>query len=119
MSCDDFLMKKIVINPLSISINVRILNQHFTGLTFDPKKRERTLADRELDFAQAAKVFEGFHFTKEDTRKDYGERRFISLGAIQGLLIVLVWTNRFSSIHVISMRRANSRERKTYEVIHH
>nr|WP_314526371.1 BrnT family toxin [uncultured Brevundimonas sp.] len=42
-------------------------------LTFDPSKRERTLAERGLDFAQAAIVFEGDHLTFEDDRQDSGE----------------------------------------------
>lgn len=46
-------------------------------ITFDPSKRERTLTERGLDFAQAAAVFDGDHLTFEDDRQDYGERRLI------------------------------------------
>ena len=47
-------------------------------VTFDPDKRERTLVERNLDFADAGIVFEGRHFTLLDDRRDYGEDRFQS-----------------------------------------
>ena len=112
-------MKEIVAGLLLFRINVRIFNQTFTQITCNPLKREQALQSRALDFADAHKVFAGLHLTREDVRKDYGEKRFVSFGSIDGVLIVLVWTDRFPAIHVISMRKANRRERKTYEVIHH
>ena len=37
-------------------------------ITFDPDKRDKTLIERGVDFADAAAVFAGHHFTGEDTR---------------------------------------------------
>jgi uncharacterized DUF497 family protein len=51
-------------------------------ITFDPSKRARTLAERGLDFADAALIFAGLHATLEDVRRDYGEKRFISAGLL-------------------------------------
>jgi uncharacterized DUF497 family protein len=51
----------------------------------------------------------------EDTRTDYGERRFQALGFIDGRLHVLVFTPRAANTHVISLRKANKREVKRYE----
>jgi len=48
-----------------------------TRITFDPTKREKTLAERGLDFAAAAFVFAGVTLEIEDTRKNYGETRVI------------------------------------------
>ena len=42
-------------------------------VTFDPVKRAKTFAERGLDFADAAIVFEGTTVEFEDMRKDYGE----------------------------------------------
>jgi hypothetical protein len=42
-------------------------------ITFDPVKRDNTLAERGLDFADAAIVFAGVTLEIEDTRLDYGE----------------------------------------------
>jgi uncharacterized DUF497 family protein len=41
------------------------------GITYDPKKRARTLATRGLDFEDAALVFAGVTVEVEDARKDY------------------------------------------------
>lgn len=84
-------------------------------ITFDPSKRERTLAERGLDFAQAAAVFDGDHLTFEDDRQDYGERRLITIGRLTDQMVVLVWTPRGEARHVISMRKANDREQRRYE----
>ena len=73
-----------------------------------------TLEIRGLDFAEAADVFEGLHFTREDLRHDYGEHRFITAGFLGRRLMVLVWTPRGAARHVISMRKANDREQKAF-----
>lgn len=49
-------------------------------IEFDSEKRNRTLLERGLDFARAAEVFAGRHFTAEDARQDYSEPRFITVG---------------------------------------
>jgi uncharacterized DUF497 family protein len=46
------------------------------AITYDPAKRERTLAERELDFEDAAEVFAGTVLTIRDDRRDYGEERY-------------------------------------------
>lgn len=42
-------------------------------ITFDPAKRDKTLQERGLDFADAEIVFEGVTLEIEDKRHDYGE----------------------------------------------
>ena len=79
-------------------------------ITFDPAKRAKTLAERGLDFADAAQIFTGLHATVEDVRRDYGERRFISAGLLRGRLVVLVWTPRGAARRIISMRHAHAEE---------
>ncbi len=37
-------------------------------IEFDPDKRDKTLAERGLDFAQAGEVFAGVNVTAEDAR---------------------------------------------------
>lgn len=86
-------------------------------LSFDPKKRAKALAERGLDFKDVVDVFEGVHFTLEDTRKDYGERRYISVGYLKSRMVVTVWTPRNGKRHVISLRKANRREQKIYKEI--
>lgn len=79
-------------------------------ITCDPTKRERTLAERGLDFMDAAKVFEGRTLTLEDDRFDYGETRFQSYGVLGDRVVMVVWTPRDEVRHVISMRYCHERE---------
>jgi uncharacterized protein len=83
-------------------------------ITFDPDKRDRTLAERGLDFADAAEVFAGVTLDSPDSRKDYGETRIITAGHLRGRLVIVVWTPRGDARHVISMRKANEREKARF-----
>jgi uncharacterized DUF497 family protein len=83
-------------------------------IEFDSQKREKTLAERGLDFARAAEVFAGPHFTAQDERTDYTEDRFITVGLLDTRLVVLVWTPRGKVRRIISMRKANDREKAYY-----
>ena len=79
-------------------------------IEFDSAKRAKTLAERGLDFADAAEVFDAPVLNRMDDRKNYGEERFITFGALKGSWIVLVWTPRGAARRIISMRYANERE---------
>jgi uncharacterized DUF497 family protein len=84
-------------------------------ITFDPRKRERTLRDRAIDFCDAEIVFAGLTFTIEDQRFLYPERRFVTYGLLGNRLVVIVWTPITEDHrHVISMRKANAREQARY-----
>ena len=45
---------------------------------------------------------------------DYGEDRFITIGALAGRLVVIVWTPRDDSRRVISMRYAHAKEARRW-----
>ena len=87
------------------------------AVTYDPLKDAETLAERDLRFADAALVLAGTVFTFEDARRDYGERRFLSIGYLAGRLVVVGWTPRGEDRHVFAMRKANDRERRKYRAI--
>ena len=80
------------------------------AVTFDPKKRAATLAERGLDFKDAVLVFAGTTFDVEDKRKNYGETRIICFGVLRGRIVVVGYTPRGADRHVFSMRKANERE---------
>ena len=82
---------------------------------YDPEKRAITLEVRGLDMARAGEVFEGATLTVEDDRRDYGENRFITIGFLDGAMVVMVWTPRSRARRIISMRKANERERRLYD----
>lgn len=83
-------------------------------IEFDPGKRDKTLAERGLDFARADEVFAGRHFTAEDAREDYSEPRYITVGKLDDRMVVMVWTPRGKARRIISLRKANDREQARY-----
>lgn len=82
--------------------------------TYDPAKDERNIAERGLAFSLAELFDWSTALIAEDTRKDYPERRYQAIGLIDEHLHMLVFTPRIGAIHVISLRRANKRERTRY-----
>ena len=83
-------------------------------ITFDPAKRAFTLAERGLDFEDAAEVFLSDTLDFPDDRRDYGELRILTVGHLRGRMLIVVWTPRGSARHVISMRKANAREKARF-----
>ncbi len=80
-------------------------------ILFDPAKRDKTLAERGLDFVDAELVFAGVTLEVEDSRKNYGESRIICYGLLDGRMVVVGYTPRGADRHVFSMRKANEREK--------
>ncbi len=83
-------------------------------LTYDPAKSTRNEQERGMPFELAADFEWSTALIIEDLRKDYKERRFQALGFIAEHLCMLVFTPRDGAVHVISLRRANQRERNRY-----
>ena len=83
-------------------------------IEFDTDKRDKTLAERGLDFARADEVFAGANVTISDERRDYGEPRWFTVGRLDEREIVIVWTLRGAARRIISMRNANEREIEKY-----
>jgi uncharacterized protein len=82
--------------------------------TYDPAKRKWTLRERGLDFEDAEQVFAGRIIEQTDDRYDYGEIRVVTIGFLRDRMIVVVWTPRGGNRHIISMRKANEREKARY-----
>jgi uncharacterized protein len=79
-------------------------------VTYDPKKRADTLAERGLDFEDAKLVFNSPNFESEDVRRDYGETRILCFGMLRDRMVVIGYTTRGADRQVFSMRKANDRE---------
>ena len=47
-------------------------------------------------------------------RENYGERRMICFGYLQGRLMVVGYVQRGESRHIFSMRKANEREQAKF-----
>ena len=68
-----------------------------------------------MSFEDANIAFAGDTVTFTDDRSDYGEKRYITLGDLVGRVVVIVHTLRGETIRIISMRKANGREKKIYQ----
>ena len=77
-------------------------------------KRESNLRKHNLDFIDARRVFEGPVISLEDDRFDYTEDRYISIGMLKGIVVVIAHTDSEEEIRVISMRKATNHERRFY-----
>lgn len=82
---------------------------------WDPVKAESNEAKHGIDFAQAAQIFADFHLVQPDSRKDYGEHRWVALGCYDGVTINVVFTKRKEATRIISAWRASREERKYYQ----
>lgn len=81
-------------------------------ITCDPTKRAWTLDERGIDLLNAGEVFAGRTLTLEDDRKDYGEVRYQTYGRLKTRLVMVVWTPRGKTRHVISMRHCHDKEER-------
>jgi uncharacterized DUF497 family protein len=83
-------------------------------ISFDPAKRAETLRRRRIDFLDAEHVLAGPKFTFPDERLAYPELRYITIGLLAGRMVVVVWTPTENGRRIISMRKANDREKARY-----
>jgi len=74
-------------------------------------KHERNLRERGFGFDFAALIFEGRVLTQIDSRQDYGEVRVKAIGTVDGIVLVVVYTDRDDVRWIISARKANKKER--------
>ena len=81
---------------------------------WDENKRRINLREHGLDFADAHRAFSKDAFVITDDRKDYNEYRYILLGLMHERIVVIAFTVRGNVIRIISMRKANKREQKSY-----
>lgn len=83
-------------------------------IEFDIPKSERNRQERGFGFDYAALIFLGPTLEWDDTRRNYGERRIIALGQIEGEAYVVVYTWRDGRRRIISARCAKKGERDAY-----
>ena len=81
---------------------------------WDEAKRQATLRERGLDFADVEEVFAGRALTLPDERQNYGEPRFITAGWLRGRFVMIAWTPRDEGRRIISMRHGHADEEEHY-----
>lgn len=82
---------------------------------WDETKNRANIRKHGVSFATAARIFEKPFLTRRDDRRQYGEARYISVGEVDGVAVVVVaHTNRGGRTRLISARPASRKERQAW-----
>lgn len=89
----------------------------FNLFEWDKKKAKSNKEKHDFSFPEATEIFkDDKKKTKQDTRHDYGEERFVTVGRVKKGVSTVVHTPRGNKTRLISARRANKKEKKWYEL---
>jgi uncharacterized DUF497 family protein len=83
-------------------------------ITFDEAKDAVNISKHGLSLSEAAKLEWDEAMIWQDTRRDYGEARMIALCAIGTRLYCVVYIDREDARRIISLRKANNKEKILY-----
>lgn len=90
-----------------------------TDFAWNETKNAANVRKHGVGFEVATRLFSGSVLEETDKRRDYGERRKLGYGKIDGRLFVCVYTDREISGRplrwIISLRKANQRERRKFD----
>lgn len=82
---------------------------------YDPEKNAQNIRERGLSFDDVALLDWNTALERQDARKDYGEVRFQAfVMGPDGKRYIVGYTLRGAVMRVISFRRANDRESRSY-----
>jgi len=80
---------------------------------WDPQKRQQNIVKHGVDLLRGIDLFDGRPvFTYPSPRGE--EPRQVTVGAVDGVLLALVWVARGAEIRLISLRRARHAERNAF-----
>jgi uncharacterized DUF497 family protein len=82
--------------------------------SWSESKRQLNLQQHGLDFVDAPRVFDGPTYTYEDDRFDYSERRLVTLGLLEELVVSIVHTETTRLIRIISFRKVTKHEQTIF-----
>jgi hypothetical protein len=86
---------------------------------WDKAKARRNLRLHGVSFPAASGVFlDPSRLEDADSREDYGEERYFTIGFASQVLLVVVFTIRGKRIRLISARKANRNEEEEYRNRH-
>ncbi|WP_373355655.1 BrnT family toxin [Pseudoroseicyclus sp. CXY001] len=81
---------------------------------WDEAKRQKVLAERGVDLARAARIFDGPVLSRLDRRMAYGEVRWVSVGTIDGIAYTVVHAGRGEAIRLITAWKGGRDELERY-----
>jgi uncharacterized DUF497 family protein len=83
---------------------------------WDEKKNESNIRKHGIDFNQIPEIFNGPMIINIDDRFPYEEERYIGTGFLRNIISVVAFIEKEGeAIHIISARKANKHESKTFE----
>ncbi len=91
-----------------------MVRKHGLIFEWDQEKSDQNFIERGFDFEYACRIFDGDIIERDDTRRDYGERRVIAIGEVEKEIYVILHTPREQVRRIISARPASRRERDAY-----
>ncbi|MCE5327191.1 MAG: BrnT family toxin [Planctomycetaceae bacterium] len=86
------------------------------GFEWDDDKNRQNIQKHGIDFEDACDVFAGLYLSFYDSRREYGEDRWLAIGLMKDLTVVVVFVEESERVRrIISARKAQSSEKKRYE----
>lgn len=83
-------------------------------LEWDKTKNRSNLRKHGYEFDVCEEFFDESMVDRIDDRQDYGETRYVAVGATGGRILSVVYTLRNGGKRIISVRGASRNERKKY-----
>lgn len=83
-------------------------------ITFDPSKDEQNQNKHGISLSDADSLQWDTLLAMPDDRKDYGEPRMIGFALMGDRLLCVIYTDRGDVRRIISLRKANNREKVLY-----
>jgi uncharacterized protein len=82
---------------------------------WDDNKQQINIEKHGIDFVDAIAIFGDINRIEKTIMHESGERRHITIGMVNEVILLVVYTLRGKSIRLISARRACKNERKHYK----
>lgn len=82
-------------------------NDNTNRFSWNDAKRRENLVKHGIDFVDVPTVFDGYTLSVDDDRFPYGEQRFITIGLLRDVVVLIAHTERDGNIRIIHARKAN------------
>jgi uncharacterized DUF497 family protein len=98
-----------------MSFDLRAPESEWPEFEWDPAKARRNLRVHGVSFPAASGVFlDPDRIEDADTREEYDEDRYVTIGFASQVFLAVVFTLRGKRIRLISARKANRNEEEDY-----
>jgi uncharacterized protein len=82
---------------------------------WDERKNRKNIRKHGFDFTDAWEVFESPVLERVDDRQNYGDERWVAIGRLREVTVVIVYTQPDDqSMRIISLRKADQDEQEIY-----